>query len=243
MGDKKSYIINQIAKYSQKLDTKGFGANHDGNISALCDGGILATPTSVSKGEVIADIVITLDMSGNKVAGIGKPFSEILLHLAAYKARTDIKAVVHAHPPFATARGLVGKTLFPMLPEAVVSIGNEIPVVPFAMPGAAENNEIIADAVGKYDVFMLSCNGVFSVGNCVEQAYLRLELIEHLAKIYYYAEQMGNPLQLSESNLNDLLAKRAQIFGKREIAKKVDTYNNDELNFIKKIVAEELKKQ
>ena len=127
VGDKKTYIAKQIVKYSQKLDQKGFGANHDGNISAKFADVILATPTAVSKGDVVDEIVITLDETGKQIAGVGKPFSEIKLHLAAYAARPEIRAVVHAHPPFATARGLLGKPLYPALPEAVVSLGDIIP--------------------------------------------------------------------------------------------------------------------
>lgn len=211
MGDRKTYIIKQIVKYSQKLDQKGFGANHDGNISAKFANNILATPTAVSKSDIVDEIVITLDETGKQIGGVGKPFSEIKLHLAAYAARPEVRAVVHAHPPFATARGLLGKPLYPVLPEAVVSLGNIIPVVDFAMPGDSSNDMIITQALSIADVFMLPGNGVFAVGDNVEQAYLRLELVEHLSKIYYYAESAGAPMDLSSENMTQLLAKRASL--------------------------------
>jgi|WetSurMetagenome_2_1015567.scaffolds.fasta_scaffold244417_2 L-fuculose-phosphate aldolase len=208
MGNKRSFQINQIVKYSQKLDQKGFGANHDGNISVKFADILLATPTAVSKSDIVPEIIITLDMQGNKIEGVGKPFSEIKLHLAAYRAREDIKAVVHAHPPFATARGLLDLAIKPALPEAIVSIGDNIPVVAFAMPGAPENDTIIASTLAEYNVFMLPGNGVLSVGDSVEQAYLRLELVEHLARIDYYARMQGAPNELSAENVTKLLEKR-----------------------------------
>ncbi|MCK4870679.1 MAG: class II aldolase/adducin family protein [Gammaproteobacteria bacterium] len=208
MGDRKTFLTSEIVKYSQKLDAKGYGANHDGNISAKLDDVLLATPTAVSKGSVVEDIIITLDMQGNKLAGHGKSFSEIKLHYAAYNARPDAKAVVHAHPPFATARGLIGANLIPNLPEAIVSIGDNIPVADFVMPGAPENTQIITDALMQVDVFMLQGNGVLAIGDNVEQAYLRVELVEHLAKIQFYAEQMGQPRQLRADEINALLEKR-----------------------------------
>lgn len=211
MGDRKTYLINQIVKYSQKLDQKRFGANHDGNISAKFEDVILATPTAVSKGDVVSDIVITLDTQGKKISGNGNSFSEIKLHLAAYLARTDARAVVHAHPPFATARGLVGLELRPMLPEAVVSIGDLIPVTEFAMPGSPENDDIIAKALETSDVFMMAGNGVLAIGDTVEQAYLRLELVEHLAKIQYYADNAGHSMILSNQNMETLLKKRTAL--------------------------------
>lgn len=211
MGDRRLYVINEIVKYSQKLAQKGFVANHDGNISAKIDDLFLATPTAVSKGNMTAEIIITLDQQGNKVAGIGKPFSEIKLHLGAYHKRADINAVIHAHPPFATARGLLNLPLRPAIPEAVVSLGDIVPVLAFAMPGAKENDVIIADALAGVDVFMLPGNGVLAVGDCVEQAYLRLELVEHLARIDYYARSMGVPMELASKDVDSLMKKRNTI--------------------------------
>jgi L-fuculose-phosphate aldolase len=210
LGNKRNYLINQIVKYCQIIDRKGFAANHDGNITVKFGDLLLATPTAVSKGDILPEIIITLDAQGNKIDGIGKPFSEIKLHLAAYAARAEAQAVVHAHPPFATARGLLNLPLQPMLPEAIVSLGAMVPVVPFALPGAKENDEIIAQAFAEYDAVMLPGNGVLAIGESIEQAYLRLELVEHLAKIYFYAEQAGQPLNLlSESDIQKLLEKRA----------------------------------
>ena len=211
MGSRMQFLVNSIVRVCQKLDRKDFGANHDGNVSALFEDKILATPTAESKGSIVGEMIITLDMTGKKVAGIGKPFSEMKLHLAAYRSRVDARAVVHAHPPFATARGLVGKPLGNVLPEAVVSIGEVIPVSPFAMPGAPENEEIVARALQQTDVFMMPGNGVLSIGSDVEQAYLRLELVEHVAKIDYYARQCGEPMTLSEDDLRALLEKRASL--------------------------------
>ena len=244
MGDRKTFLISQIVKYAQKLDAKGFGANHDGNISAKFEEVLLATPTAVSKGNIVEDLIITLDLSGKLLAGNGKPFSEIQLHLAAYNARDDVKAVVHAHPPFATARGLVGKELRPALPEAIVSIGDVVPVVDFAMPGTPENVKIITQALNVVDVFMLPGNGVLAVGDSVEQAYLRLELAEHLAKIDYYAQSQGRPMELSNKNLTILLEKRASIgLGpKRPQATASTTIADTQLATIKNLITSEIAK-
>ncbi|MEI8054605.1 MAG: class II aldolase/adducin family protein [bacterium] len=232
MGNRRSFIVNEIVKYSQKLDQKGFGANHDGNISVKLDDVLLATPTAVSKGNITADLVITLDKNGNKIAGFGKPFSEIKLHLIAYRERPEVNAVVHAHPPFATARGLLNLPIKPAIPEAIVSIGDIVPVVAFAMPGAKENDGIIAKALAEVDVFIMPGNGVFAVGDSVEQAYLRLELVEHLAKIDYYAQGRGMPMKLADEDVSSLMKKRSDIgLGPKK--------NVSEL---KRIILEEIKK-
>src|SRR3989339_732902 len=158
MGNRRTFLIHEIVKYSQKIDQKGFAANHDGNISAKLDDVLLATPSAVSKGNIVADMIITLDSLGKKIEGIGKPFSEIKLHLEAYQMRPDAKAVVHAHPPFTTARGLVNLPLEPYLPEAIVSIGNFIPV-----------DANVSRALSLSDVLMIPGNGVLAIGDDVEQ--------------------------------------------------------------------------
>ena len=244
MGDRHTYLQNEIVKYSQKLDQKGFGANHDGNISAKLDDTILATPTAVSKGNITSEIIITLDNDGKKISGIGKPFSEIKLHLAAYETREDAKAVVHAHPPFSTARGLAGLELIPNIPEAIVSIGDLVPVVSFTMPGSAASIDTIKQAFQAHDVVMIAGNGVLAVGDSVEQAYLRLELVEHLAKIQFYANQMAAPLVLSDENIQKLLDKRAAA-GLSPKIKKTETVMSEPEQATDKItdlIVDEIKK-
>lgn len=243
MGNRLEYLINNIVKVCRKLDQKGFGANHDGNVSIRFEDSLLATPTSASKGDIVAEMILTLDMDGKKIDGIGKPFSEIQLHLAAYRSRPDVRAVVHAHPPFATARGLVCEPIKPALPEAIVSIGDLIPVAPYAMPGAGENIDIINRALSEADVFMMQGNGVLSTGADLEQAYLRLELVEHLAKIDFYAAQMGKAFTLPDDDAEKLLEKRAAIgLGPKCRGTTVNTQAPASSTPLEKMIAEEIRR-
>jgi L-fuculose-phosphate aldolase len=251
MGNRRDYLIDAIVEVCQKLDRKGWVANHDGNVSLTFEGGLLATPTAVSKADVNAEMILTLDMEGKKQAGIGKPFSEIKLHLAAYSARSDVRAVVHAHPPFAMARGLTGGDFQIDVPEAVVSIGDVIPAAPYAMPGAPENNTIVAEALARCDVFMMAGNGVLSVGRDIKEAYLRMELLEHLLKIDYYARTMGTgtPMTLPAADKQKLLEKRASIgLGPQAVnmpsssSPPVQPPAQSQNDLIKDLIAEEIKK-
>jgi L-fuculose-phosphate aldolase len=256
MGNRRDYLIKSIVEICQKLDKKGWVANHDGNISLCFEDGLLATPTAVGKADIAPEMILTLDRLGNKIAGIGKPFSEIKLHLIAYGCREDIKAVVHAHPPFAMARGLVGGNFEIRVPEAVVSIGDVIPVAPYALPGAEENYHILTEALSCSDVFMMAGNGVLSVGRDVKEAYLRMELLEHLLRIDYYAKSMGTAMTLPEEDKRKLLEKRAAIglgpgnIGTPPTAASRDLSSSspakrdeqDKSDLIKKLVAQELKK-
>lgn len=243
MGSNEEHIIASIVKVCIKLDRKSFGANHDGNVSVKYAGRIFATPTAVSKGDIEAGMIIELDMQGKKIAGHGKPFSEIQLHLAAYNSRPDVSAVVHAHPPYATARGIVGLPLKkPAIPESVVSIGSEVPVARFAMPGDAANDGIVSDMLQISNVFMMPGNGVLAVGSDVLQAYLRLELVEHLSKIDFIATRLGEPKTLSDADMNKLLEKHvAAGLGAPKIENREPGTENRDEN-LRTIIAEELDK-
>ena len=158
--------------------------------------------------------------------------------------------MVHAHPPFSMARGLVGGDFAINVPEAVVSIGDVIPVARYAMPGAKENDEIIADALSKCDVFMMAGNGVLSVAADVKDAFLRMELLEHLLKIDYYAKSMGTAMTLPGEDKQKLLEKRAAAgLGPKSVnfpsaAKEPDNQPQMQVqtDLIKDLIAEELKK-
>lgn len=211
MGNRQAFLVKSIVETCQIIYTKGWVANHDGNVSARFEKSLLATPTAVSKGDMNGEMILTLDMEGNKLQGVGKPFSEIKLHLAAYRARPDIHAVVHAHPPFAMARGLGGSDFEVTIPEAVVSIGDAIPVVPYRLPGHPDHDSLVAGALARVDVFMMAGNGVLSVGRDVKEAFLRMELLEHILKIDYYARSMDSrtPLTIPPEDRRKLLEKRA----------------------------------
>ncbi len=202
-------LRTQIVDYSHRLHSRGWVANHDGNLSArLGDGRFVCTPTAFSKAAVTADSLVIVDANGSAVAGRHRPFSEMALHLCVYKQRPDVQAVVHAHPPHATALAAAGRALDqPFLAEAVVSIGPTIPLVPLSAPGPAAVVALQPFALA-HDVVMVAGNGVFAWGSDIEQAYLRLELCEHLARIFLLALPAGGAQPLPAALLPPLLEAR-----------------------------------
>ncbi len=244
MGNRREYLIKSIVEISNRLHSMGWVANHDGNVTVQFEGMLLATPTATSKADIVPELILTLDMEGKKVHGIGKPFSEINLHLAAYRVREDISAVVHAHPPFAMARGLVGGDFEVVVPEAIVSIGDMIPVMRYVMPGVEEHERVVAEALGRCDVFMMAGNGVLSVGRDVKEAYLRMELLEHLLKVDYYAKSMGDVMSIPEGDRQKLLEKRASIgLGPKGVkVAPAQVKQADQKDIIKELITEEIKK-
>ncbi len=199
----------QLIRYSHMMYQAGWVANHDGNLSSrIGRDRLVITPTAMSKIDIGLDDLVVVDGQGKKIAGRRRPFSEMVLHLAVFNQRSDVGAVIHAPPPFATAFGVAGRPLpHPFLPEAVVSLGGSIPTVPLSMPGR-DAADALNPFVRRCDAVMIAGNGVLAWGPDLELAYLRLELVEHVAKIAHHSHNLGGVQQLPQDMVQALLAKR-----------------------------------
>ena len=197
-----------LAATARALHARGWVANHDGNVTARLGEHVLSTPTAVSKGEVKPEMLIVVDHEGQVLRGTRKGFSELKLHLAAYRQRPEVQCVLHAHPPTATGFAVAQVELGPpFMAEPVVSLGRRIPLVAFSM--APELHEL-AEA----DALLLANHGVLTVGPDLETALLRMELVEHLARIALVARQLGGPVALPEELVDQLQAKHEGLFGR-----------------------------
>lgn len=204
------FVRAEIVAVSRRLHENGWVANHDGNVSVRLHGQrLLITPTAYSKRDVDDSALIVVDFDGKVREGRNKPFSELELHLAIYRARPEVEAVLHAHPPFATAFGLVGIELSPVaMPEIVVSLGSRIPTLPRVMPRDKAGVEAVERAAREVDAMVLAGNGVFTCGPELSLALLRMELVEHYAKILSIARGLGPVPALPEGDVAKLLEAR-----------------------------------
>ena len=190
----------------------GWVANHDGNVSVRLTGErFLITCTAISKADVDDAALLVVDAKGKVLEGRRRAFSELDLHLAAYRARPDAAAVIHAHPPYATATGLVGQALdCPAMPEAVVSLGPVIPLAVRSLPKSEGAAKQVEQLFIEHDALLLSGNGALTLGDDLSQALLRMELVEHLAKIMSIARGMGTVRPLSAGELEVLASARTK---------------------------------
>jgi L-fuculose-phosphate aldolase len=210
----------ELVAASKRMHSMGWVANHDGNISVRLTGDrLLITPTAYSKWDVDEASLIIVDLAGKVLEGRKKPFSELELHLAAFRARPEVEVVMHAHPPHATAYGLVGQELAPIaMPEIVVSLGDRIPTLPRAMPRTPEAVKNVEAASAKVDAMVLAGNGVLTLGADLSQALLRMELVEHYAKILTAAKALGPVQPLDPGDVAKLLEARKKAgLGPRQL--------------------------
>ena len=185
-----------------------------GNLSArLGPDRILATPSGLAKGFLSPDQLILVDMDGKLVPpalpGL-KPTSELLMHLEAYRQRPDVNGVIHAHPITSVALSIAGIPLTDcIIPEAVVLFG-AIPTTPYATPSSAENQHAISELVKTHDAIVLAYHGSLTVGPTLWEAYLKLESLEHTAKIIALAQTLGGAKPLPPEQVMKLIETRKQ---------------------------------
>jgi L-fuculose-phosphate aldolase len=203
----------QVAQTARRMHARGWVASHEGNASArIGRDRFLITPGATSKAEVDEGSLVVVDGTGAVAEGLRKPPGETALHLAAYRARPDADAVLHAHPPYATAFGAARAPLEPIcLPEAVVSLGR-VPLAPGATPGTAAAVEAVSRCAAEADAMLLPGNGAFTLGPDVALCLLRMELVEQLAQVLHHARALGGAQALPPEELAALLEQNRRTF-------------------------------
>jgi L-fuculose-phosphate aldolase len=204
-------LRRDLVKFSRLIWQRGWVANHDGNLSVRVDKSrILATPTAFSKDEVREDDLLLIEIwTGKVLTGKHRPFSELPLHLEYYQVRDDAQAVIHAHPPAASGFAIAGLEVDPRItPEAVVSLGDRIPLAPTVRPGSLAARQQVRSLGTLYDAIMLGNHGTLACGDTIEMAYLRTELVEHLAKMQQRAMLLGNLRLIQDEWVAELMQKR-----------------------------------
>jgi L-fuculose-phosphate aldolase len=199
-------IKEQMCDVGRRIWLKGFCAGNEGNHSyRIGENRILCTPTGISKGNLKPDDICTVDLEGKQVAGKRKRTSEILLHLAIYKARPDVKAVVHSHPPHATAFAIANVELPSCIhPEAEVFLG-VVRTAKYVTPGDTRLGESILPYVKDSNTILLQNHGSVTFDVDLEGAYYKLEIVDAYARILLLAKQIGQIRPLDAAEMKELL--------------------------------------
>jgi L-fuculose-phosphate aldolase len=199
-----------IVEIGRRLYARGYVASNDGNISVRLDGArLLMTPAGVSKGFMTPDMMVVTDFDGRVVpagteAGGRRPSTESQMHLAAYRERPDVQAVVHAHPPLATGFAVAGIALDrAVLAEVVTTLGS-IPIAAYGTPSTPELPTAVAQYVKAHDGMLLANHGALALGRDLFSAYYRMETIEHAAHISLVARLLGREHLLSRAEVRRL---------------------------------------
>jgi L-fuculose-phosphate aldolase len=204
----------QICEIGRRLYGNGFCTANDGNISArIGEDRFLCSPTGVGKGFMTPDMICAVDAGGDLIQpSIGyRPSSEIKMHLRVYNERPDVKAVVHAHPPYATGHAIAGIPLSePIMAEAVVSLGC-VPVADYGAPSTEEIPNAVAKYLRHFDAVLLENHGALSYGPDLTNAFFKMESLEFYAKLLFISKTLGTPRKLTGAQLEKLYALRREM--------------------------------
>jgi L-fuculose-phosphate aldolase len=203
-----------IVEIGSRLHERSFIAACDGNVSVrLGNNAVLVTPTAMSKGMMKPSDLVIVDMAGRKLKGRREVTSEIGMHLLIYRMRPDINGIVHAHPPTATGFAAAGMALDqPLVCEVVIGLG-QIPLAPYGTPGTPELAETLEPLVPQYDAILMANHGVVTYGADLQSAYMKMETVEHFARISLTTHILGRQQSLEHEEIEKLVVARQKYLG------------------------------
>jgi len=200
---------NAIVAFGKKLLTSGLTAGTGGNLSVANrrKNLIAVTPSGVDYLEMSPEDVVLVGMEGGLIeTSKYKPSSELLFHLALYRRRQDIQAVVHTHSVYATTLASLGWEI-PPFHYLVAYSGKKVPLASYATFGSEQLARNVAEAIGDNNAVLMESHGVVTVGATLAKAFEAAEIIEYVARVYYLAKNLGEPAILSDEEMKKVIEK------------------------------------
>ena len=190
-------VARRMALCCRQLAAGGLIAGRDGNVSVrLGPDRVLVTPSGLIKSLLRPSDMVEVGLSGRQRRGRRKPTSELDLHLRILTRRPDVGAVVHAHPPAATGFAVAGEEIpANLLPELIFLVGR-VPIVPYGAPGTPELGDRVEPYLAEHDGLLLANHGAVTMGQTLDEAWIRMETLEHAARIIMAARAIGEPQPL-----------------------------------------------
>jgi L-fuculose-phosphate aldolase len=199
-----------MAQCCHQLADRGLIAGQDGNLAVrIGRDRVLVTPRGMIKALVTAADMVEVDLAGRKRGGRRNPTTELDLHLRILTRRPDVGAVVHAHPPTATAFAVAGEGFYAfVLPELILLCRGGVPLVPYGTPGTSEVADRLEPLLAGHEAWLLANHGAVTVGATLDAAWIRMESLEHAARIIFAARALGRVTELAPEAVMQLEAKR-----------------------------------
>ena len=204
MPESRAAVYAAVLAASRGMLESGLTAGTSGNVSArLDDGHIVITPSSLPYPQMTDGDLVVLDLDGRQVAGLRPPSSEMLLHLACYRAFAEIGAVLHSHPPHATMFACARRPVPPVIDEAVLFIGGEVPVAEYAMSGSPEVGANAVRVLRDVGSALLASHGLVTVAATPAKALHQAGVVEHCAHVALGAQLLGGHVPLPARTLEE----------------------------------------
>lgn len=205
----------EVVRFGRKLVSAQLTSGTGGNLSIFSrsDGLLAISPSGIEYDEMEPEDVPVVDARGLIVEGGRKPSSELGFHLALYNKRPDIRAVVHTHSVYATTMACLNWEI-PAVHYLVAFSGHKVPLAPYATFGSDELAANVAAAIGEHNAVLLANHGLAAVGPNLATAFAVAEEIELVARIYYQAKSIGEPVILPRDEMSRVIEKFA-VYGQK----------------------------
>lgn len=212
MMKREAELRKLLAEYTRLTYEKGYTPPLNGNLSVRLDERhILVTPSYFCKGKVAEEDLLKVDWDGRAAEGSRKPSVETGLHLAIYRKRPEIRAVIHAHPKAVSTFAVANRPIDTgIVPESIYLLG-EIANVPYFMPGTPQLRDAVAARAGDHDTFLLYNHGMVSVGRDLPEAFYRLETMEFCAYLALHAAEIGGAVAIAPAEKAKLTDFRKEL--------------------------------
>ena len=204
----------EIISTGQRMLSSGLTPGKSGNVSARSDSGMLITPTGMAYGELKPSDIVAIRNDGTAMTGQRVPSSEWRFHLAIYKARDDVEAIVHTHSLNATALACIHRSIPAFHYMVAVAGGDRILCAPYATYGTETLAKNVVKALGERRACLIANHGAIAVGESLRKAYDLAWEVETLSAQYARARQLGRPRLLSAREMN-LVLEKFKTYGKQ----------------------------
>ena len=203
----------QVVEYGKKLVLQGLTKGTGGNISIFIrsEGLMAISPSGIDYSRIQPEDVVVLDPDGNILEGSRKPSSEIAMHQIFYEKRNDINAVVHAHSLYSTVMACLNWDL-PATHYMIALAGKSVRCAEYATFGTRELAENAFTAMEGRNAVLLANHGLLAGGATLEAAFNTAEEVEFCAQIYCRARAIGDPVILSDAEM-DIMAEKFKAYG------------------------------
>lgn len=193
-----------IVETCRRMNTLGLNQGRSGNLSARVPGGLLVTPSGMAYDAMSPDDIVFMKADGDVPAGQRKPSSEWRFHRDILAARADVEAVLHSHAMFATTLACLRREIPAFHYMVAVAGGDTIPCAPYATFGTPELADHAVAALEDRAACLLANHGMVALGPTAGEALALAVEVEALAAVYWRALQVGQPVVLSEAEMDEV---------------------------------------
>ncbi|MEA2095202.1 MAG: class II aldolase/adducin family protein [Candidatus Cloacimonadota bacterium] len=196
-------IRNEIANLGKEIAASGFNLGTWGNISARIDKDHFAiTPSGITYETITAEDIVIIDLTGEIVDGNKKPSIELPLHSAIYKAKRNIKAIVHTHSVYCTAFAVARKPIPAVCEDMIQIVGGQVEVAKYFLPGSKELAQSVVTSLDNKSACIMANHGLITVADNLNEAYKIAQIVEKSAQAVIYAGTLGGAVELSQNDID-----------------------------------------